>query len=151
MLENYKQLLDPFAHYTNLESAEDTMTVLTVVPVLMELSMHLEEMGQKPGLAAISNCLLQDLNKRFTKVKDTQPVDFDPLHVVATYSDPRYKLLLASEQIEETKNLILCETPRSSDLTAEPGQTEEQPVEEKEPLKKCLNTLQLLLLGRRTS
>ena len=112
--------------------------------------MHLEEMGQKPGLAAISNCLLQDLNKRFTKVKDTQPVDFDPLHVAATYSDPRYKLLLASEQIEETKNLILCETPRS-DLTAEPGQTEVQPVEEKEPLKKCLNTLQLLLLGRRTS
>jgi len=65
MLENYKQLLDPFAHYTNLESAEDTTTVSTVVPVLMELSMHLEEMGRKPGLAAISNCLLQDLNKRF--------------------------------------------------------------------------------------
>lgn len=37
MLENYKQLLDPFAHYTNLENAEDTMTVSIVVPVLMEL------------------------------------------------------------------------------------------------------------------
>ena len=61
--------------------------------------------------------------------------------MAATYLDPRYKLLLASEQIEETKNLILCETPRSSDLTAEPGQTEVQPVEEKEPLKKCFKHL----------
>ena len=66
ILENYKQLLDPFVHYTNLESAEDTTTVSTVVPVLMELAMHLEEMGQKPGLAAISNCLLQDLTKVLT-------------------------------------------------------------------------------------
>ena len=110
--------------------------------------MHLEEMGQKPGLAAISNCLLQDLNKRFTKVKDTQTVDFDPLHVAATYLDPRYKLLLASEQIEETKNLILCETPRS-DLTAEPGQTEVQPVEEKEPLKKCFKHLAAVIARKK--
>jgi len=109
-------LLDPFAHYTNLESAKDTTTVSTVVPVLMELSMHLEKMGQKPGLAAISNCLLQDLNKRFKKVKDTLTVDFDPLTIL----DPRYKLLLASEQIGEAKNLILSETSKSSDLTAEP-------------------------------
>jgi len=151
MLENYKQLNDPFAHYTNLENAEDTTTVSAVVPILMELSMHLEEMSQKPGLAAISNCLLQDL-KWFKKVKDTQTVDFDPLYVAGTFLDPRYKLLLASEQNEEAKNLILSETSKSSDLTAEPGQTEEQPVEDKEPPKKSvLNTLQLLLLGRRTS
>ena len=32
--------------------------------------------------------------------------------------------------------MILSETSKSSDLTAEPGQTEEQPVEEKEPPKK---------------
>ena len=78
-LENYKQLLDPFGHYTNLESAENTTTVSTAVPVLMELAMHHEEMGQKPCLAAISNCLLQDLTKRFKKVKDVQTVDFDLL------------------------------------------------------------------------
>jgi len=98
--------------------------------------MHLEEMSQKPGLAAISNCLLQDL-KWFKKVKDTQTVDFDPLYVAGTFLDPRYKLLLASEQNEEAKNLILSETSKSSDLTAEPGQTEEQPAENKEPPKKA--------------
>ena len=43
--------------------------------------MHLEEKSQKPGLAAISNCLLQDLTKCFKKVKDVQTVDFDPLYV----------------------------------------------------------------------
>ena len=87
-MENYKQLLDPYAHYTNLESAENTTTVSTVVPVLMELAIHHEEMSQKPGLAAISNCLLQDLTKRFKKVKDVQTVDFDLLYVAATFLDP---------------------------------------------------------------
>ena len=69
--------------------------------------------------------------------------------MAATYLDPRYKLLLASEQIEETKNLILCETPRSSDLTAEPGQTEVQPVEEKEPLKKCFKHLAAVIARKK--
>ena len=95
--------------------------------------MHLEEMGQKPGLAAISNCLLQDLTKRFKKVKDVQTVDFDQVHVAATFLDPRYKLLLTPEQIQEAKNLILSEASKSCDLPSEPGQIEEQPVEDKEP------------------
>ena len=64
MLENYKQLLEPFAHYTNLESAEDMTTISTVISVLIELSMHLEEMGQKPDLAMVSGCMLCDLNKQ---------------------------------------------------------------------------------------
>lgn len=63
----------------------------------MELSMHSEEMGQKPDLAPTSICLLQDLNKWFKKVKDTQTVDFDPLYVAATFIDPRYKLLLLNK------------------------------------------------------
>ena len=135
-LENFEEIQTAtwsFAHYTNLESAEDTTTVSTVVLVLMELAMHLEEKGQKPGLAAISNCLLQDLTKRFKKVKDVQTVDFDQVHVAATFLDPRYKLLLTPEQIQEAKNLILSEASKSCDLPSEPGQIEEQPVEDKEP------------------
>lgn len=64
-LEHYKQLLDPFAHYTNLQTAEEMTTISTANPALMELTMHLKEMEQKPGLAAISKCLLQDLNASF--------------------------------------------------------------------------------------
>ena len=41
-LENLHSLLKPFAKYTALTSGEDYTTISTVIPVLMELSCHLD-------------------------------------------------------------------------------------------------------------
>jgi len=43
ILENLFELLRPFARYTSMTSAEETVTTSMVVPVLMELKYHLDE------------------------------------------------------------------------------------------------------------
>jgi len=112
----------------------------------MELAIHHEEMSQKPGLAAISNCLLQDLTKRFKKVKDVQTVDFDLLYVAATFLDPidtNYYLPL-----NKAKKLIFKWGIKWCDLPSETGQSEEQPIEDKEPPKKHFKHL-AAVIGRK--
>lgn len=112
----------------------------------MELAIHHEEMSQKPGSAAISNCLLQDLTKRFKKVKDVQTVDFDLLYVAATLLHPidtNYYLLL-----NKAKKLILSEASKWCDLPSETGQIEEEPIEDKEPPKKRFKHL-AAVIGRK--
>jgi len=43
ILENMYELLHPFARYTTLTGAEETTTISRVLPVLLELKCHLEE------------------------------------------------------------------------------------------------------------
>jgi len=43
ILENLFELLRPFARYTSMTSAEETVTMSMVVHVLMELKYHLDE------------------------------------------------------------------------------------------------------------
>ena len=57
-LENYKALLDPFARYTQLASSESCTSISSIIPIVMELEMHLKEMGEKPGMAMVSNMIL---------------------------------------------------------------------------------------------
>ena len=42
-LENVHRLLKPFAQYTSLVSGEEYVTISSIIPVLMELTLHLEE------------------------------------------------------------------------------------------------------------
>ena len=43
LLENVHKLLKPFAIYTSLISGEEYVTLSSVIPAVMELSLHLEE------------------------------------------------------------------------------------------------------------
>ena len=151
MLENYKQLLEPFANYTNLESAEDMTTISTVIPVLLELNMHLEEMGQKPGLAKVSSCMLQNLKKRFRKLQDTQCVDFDPLYVAGTFLDPCYRLILSSEQVQAAKRMIVnaARSPTVTSSNSEAEEIEEQTGEMQEPKQKRFKHLTTVIAKKK--
>jgi len=42
-----KDLLQPFAHQTNVASSEDSTSICMVVPILKELNLHLNEVGNK--------------------------------------------------------------------------------------------------------
>ena len=59
-LETIRELLKPFAHQTNITSAENSTTIAMVIPVLKELSLHLEEMSKVHGVASISERMLSD-------------------------------------------------------------------------------------------
>jgi len=50
MLGNIHDLLQPFAQYTSLVSGED-YTTISILPIIMELTLHLEEMKQIPELS----------------------------------------------------------------------------------------------------
>ena len=53
-LEAIRELLQPFTHQTNITSAENSTTIAMVIPVLKELSLHLEEMSKVHGVGSIS-------------------------------------------------------------------------------------------------
>ena len=55
-LEYIQQLLQPFAHHTNITSAENSTTIAMVIPVLKELNLHLEENVQNQW----SSCSIQE-------------------------------------------------------------------------------------------
>ena len=44
-----KALLDPFARYTQLASSESCTSISSIIPIVMELGMHLKEMGENLG------------------------------------------------------------------------------------------------------
>ena len=50
-LEAIQELLQPFAHHTNITGAENSTTIAMVIPVLKELNLHLEEMSKTSGVA----------------------------------------------------------------------------------------------------
>ena len=102
-------LLEPFAQYTSLTSGDEYTTFSTVVPVLMELDYHLKAMKEKPGLREIASLLQKELFDQFQKVLVPTSFNFDPIFVVATALDPRYRVLLHEEQLRHAKVYIMQE------------------------------------------
>ena len=118
-LETIRELLKPFAHQTNITSAENSTTIAMVIPVLKELSLHLEEMSKLHGVASISERMLSDLKQRFWFVTDPAALSFDPVYVASTLLSPPYRKLLNSEQEMKAK-LFLSEltiSNKTSQLT----------------------------------
>ena len=109
VLENIHKLLKPFAQYTSLSSGEDYTTISSVIPIIMELNLHLEEMKKVPELTVVSNLLQSELKRRFRKCTDPGDPDHEPLFLMATMLDPRYKVLLNPIQVESTKKELLKE------------------------------------------
>ena len=99
ILENIRELLLPFAEYTTLCSGEQYTTISSVIPIVMELKYHLEEIASKPGMATISKKLTDELNKRFDKFVNPLANGFDPYYLTATFLDPNYTLILNDNQI----------------------------------------------------
>ena len=110
-------LLKPFAVYTQLMSAEETTTISSALPVLMELNLHLEEMKKIPELAAVSSSLQSDLKRRFRRCTDPGDEHHETFYIVATLLDPRYKSLLNPAQLAHgrKKLLVMLKDSSSSD------------------------------------
>ena len=106
-LDTIQDLLQPFAHHTNITSAEHSTTIAMVVPVLKELNLHLQETSKTIGVGAVSKKMLLDLNKRFEYVTNPKADNFDSLYVASTLLNPPYRRLLDSKQVHEAKQLLL--------------------------------------------
>ena len=109
VLEGVKNLLQPFAVFTQLISGEDFTTLSSVYPAIVELKMHLEEFSKQNEVRVAVKVLLSELTRRFQKFTDPSDECHDPLFLMATALDPKYRLLLNPVQVESPKSTITQE------------------------------------------
>ena len=89
MIEAMEQLLKPFAQYTTLTNAEESTTISLIIPVLMELSIHLDHMKKVHGLGKTAVEMKVELKRRIKYVTDPSVANFDPIYVTAIcYTQP---------------------------------------------------------------
>lgn len=106
-LESIYKLLRPFAQYTSLASGEEYTTISCITPILMELDFHLNEMKKVAELHTVSTHLQSELGRRFQKCTDPTDPDHEPLYLVSTLLDPRYRVLLTPTQSDSAKEELL--------------------------------------------
>ena len=99
-----RDLLKPFAQYTSLVSGEDYTTISCVIPIIMELNLHLEEMKKIPEVSGAANMLLVELKYRFT---DPGDAEHDPIFLASAMVDPRFRVLLNPTQQDSAKSELL--------------------------------------------
>ena len=107
LMECICNLLKPFAVYTCLISGEEYTTISSALPILMEVNLHLEEMKKNPDVAEVSTVLQSELKRRFRKCTDPADETYEPLYLVSTLLDPRYKPLLNPVQLNSGKEEVL--------------------------------------------
>ena len=138
MLASIHDLLKPFAQYTSLVGGEDYTTVSSVIPIVMEINLHLEESRQlqSPQVSTAASVLLTEFKRQFRNVTNPSHPDPDPLVLTSTPLDPRYRLLLNPNQITSAKVYLmnlLKDHPESSESSSAtqspklPADTEEPP------------------------
>ena len=141
-IEMVHKLLKPFAQYTALISGEEYTTLSSVIPILMELQLHLQDMVQVPEVASVATTLRSELNRRFRKYTDPGDEDFEPIYVVSTLLDPRYKPLINAVQMKSGKDELLRmlkvnDLDSQSSSQSSPIQSSPTPLpEEESPVKK---------------
>ena len=138
-IESIHRLLKPFAQYTALTSAEESTTLPSVLPILMELQLHLREMVQVPEIALVATTLQSELKHRFRKYTDPGDECYEPLYVVATILDPRYKPLINAVQMKAGKDELLRMLKANNGQSDSQSSTQSSPArlqEEEGPVKK---------------
>ena len=106
-LQNMCKLLKLFSQYTLLVTSEEYTTLSSVIPILMELNLHIKHMKKIPELSDILTLLQSELKRRFRKFTDPGDNCFEPLFVVSTILDPRYKPLINPNQAKAGKAKVL--------------------------------------------
>ena len=102
-IESIVLLLEPFAEYTALCGDEDYTSISCVIPALIELELHLETMKSKYGLGSIASIMKAELERRYKSFLDPTNSEFQPIYVVATSLDLRYRVALSSDQLKYAK------------------------------------------------
>ncbi len=89
----------------------------------MEMNLHLEEYKSVPELSHVAGILQSEHKRRFRKYTDPSDADHDPIFLLATMLDPRYKLILNRVQMDRAKEVLLQnlkDTPESSSTNSSP-------------------------------
>ena len=66
-------------------------------------------MKSQPDVGEVAKLLQKELQRRFKKFTDPGEEDYNPLFVMATVLDPRYRVLLNTVQLQSAEHLLLKE------------------------------------------
>ena len=90
----------------------------------MDLNLHLEEMKSSSDrhIGEVAKLMQVDLKRRFRKFTDPYDSQSNPLYIMATALDPRYKLLLNPGQTDFAKVHLLKEI---KDMVEDPSSSSE--------------------------
>ena len=92
-------------------------------------------MNTRHGLSTVANILNKEIERRFTMFQNPHDKSFKPLYIVATFLNPRYRIVLSDEQKKFAKLYLLQKLNQTSDTTITPV-TSLEPEDEGPPLKK---------------
>ena len=148
-IETICQLLKPFAQYMTFASGEEYTTISGVLPIIMELNLHLEEKKRNIKLSSLASKLQSDLKQRFKRFTDPADLDYEPLFLVSTMLDPCYKVLLT--QAESAKAHILKLLNQNGDESSSSSATSSpiyQVDQDSEHPRKCFCHLAKVLEAR---
>ena len=106
-----KNLLQPLAEFTSLLSGEEFTTISSALPTIMDLNLHLEHMKSHSDnlIGEVARTMQTDLRRRFRKFTDPGDSQYNPLYIIATALDPRYKVLLNPGQTASARVHLLKE------------------------------------------
>ena len=142
-LSHIRTLLSKFARYTNVAGGEEYPTLSLVIPTYWELQYHLDEMMKVPFLENVSTILMKELHRRFNRLIDPTDPDHDPVYMIATLLDVRYKLHFTDSQMAHAKKECLrllgeYETEDDTENEATSGASQPIPDDDDEPAaKRC--------------
>ena len=136
-LENLHLLLKPFAQYTSLVSGEEYTTIPSVIPIIMEITLHLEETKKVLELTAVSTRLQSELKQRFKRYTDSAVSNHEPVFLVSTLLDPQIKLLLNPTQTNSAKTKLLCPLKDANGESSRSSSPASPMHEADEPHNKC--------------
>ena len=90
-------LIKPFQTHTDILQS-DTLALSNVIPVLLDLTCHLQEPCHNQRVAL---SLLRELKSRFAQILDPQEPDFDPLAATACFWNPSVGMILLNSSDTE--------------------------------------------------
>ena len=93
-LSQVEELLPKFAMYANVAGGEQYTTLSLVIPYYLDLQLHLGYMKEVDAMAQIADVMLTELDKCFGKLLDWKQKGHNPMYMIATFLDPRYKMLI---------------------------------------------------------
>ena len=146
-IENMVDLLKPFAQYTQLVSTEETTTISMIIPVIIELQLHLEQMSHVTGIVLVVSNMQRELERRFEYITNPLATNFDPLFVMCTYLNLGYRDVLNDDQVAAAKrNLVKLIQPSShgEQQSREKSPDVESTTSEEPPSKKFKRLKELL-------
>ncbi|CAG7815794.1 unnamed protein product [Allacma fusca] len=101
--------LEPFHRYTNMAAKEHQAVSSEVVPTILSLYVHLDEYQAKEKFKVVATKIKERMKAKFSNWFYEQNNDIESSYLVATFLDPRYRMILPVDCKDLAKKYLVRE------------------------------------------